>query len=72
MTLTPKPTARFVADYGVSCTSSLPAIARALLFWWPHMVEHENASAPGAAWTISHRVPAAPEGGIRLVSIPSP
>jgi hypothetical protein len=53
---------------------SLPLreIARTLLFWWPHMVAHARAGVAGTAWTVSHNMPHAPEGGIRLVTAPDP
>lgn len=48
----------------------LRELARTLLFWWPHMVEYAQAGQPGTAWTVSHKVPDAPEKGIRLVTGP--
>jgi hypothetical protein len=45
-------------------------IARTLLFWWPHMVEHAYAGVAGSAWTVSPNIPAAPSKGIRLVRPP--
>lgn len=40
---------------------------RALVYWWPYMVEQAEAAAAGSAWTVPHRVPA-PQKGIRLVT----
>lgn len=41
-------------------------MTRALVYWWPHMVAHAEASMPGTAWTVPHKVPP-PEKDIRLV-----
>ncbi len=47
-------------------------IARALLYWWPSMVDHANAGVLGTAWTISPNIPPIPANGIRLVAPPNP
>jgi hypothetical protein len=42
-------------------------MTRALVFWWPYMVEQAEAAASGTAWTVPHQVPR-PSKGIRLVT----
>lgn len=41
-------------------------LSRALLYWWPIMVEQSEAAKPGTAWTVPHGVPN-PSKQIRLV-----
>lgn len=45
----------------------LHELTRALIYWWPLMVEQAAAAKPGTAWTVPHVVPAPPKG-IRLVT----
>jgi hypothetical protein len=40
---------------------------RALVFWWPLMVQQASASRLGTAWTVPHKVPP-PSKAIRLVT----
>lgn len=42
-------------------------LTRALVYWWPLMVQQATAAKPGTAWTVPHAVPAPPKG-IRLVT----
>jgi hypothetical protein len=42
-------------------------LTRALIYWWPLMVEQATAAKLGTAWTVPHTVPASPKG-IRLVT----
>jgi len=45
----------------------LHELSRALIYWWPLMVQQATAAKPGTAWTVPHGVPAPPKG-IRLVT----
>lgn len=47
---------------------SLPALVRALVYWWPLLVEQAEAGKPGTAWTVPDRVPPSTGRGIRLVT----
>ncbi|MDJ0391039.1 hypothetical protein QMO56_23270 [Roseomonas sp. E05] len=42
-------------------------LTRALVYWWPLMVEQATAAQPGTAWTVPHKVPMPPKA-IRLVT----
>jgi hypothetical protein len=46
----------------------IPELARALVYWWPLMVEQAEAAKPGTAWTVPHRVPPPAAQSIRLVT----
>jgi hypothetical protein len=46
-------------------------LMRALIYWWPLIVDQAEAGKPGTAWTVPRTVPS-PGRGIRLVTPRSP
>jgi hypothetical protein len=49
----------------------IPELTRAIIYWWPLMVEQAEAAKTGTAWTVSHKVPP-PAQAIRLVTPKAP
>ncbi|MCB8879066.1 hypothetical protein ACELLULO517_02385 [Acidisoma cellulosilytica] len=45
----------------------ISGLIRALIYWWPLMVDEADAAPPGTAWTVPHTVPA-PHKSIRLIT----
>lgn len=42
-------------------------LTRALVYWWPLIVEQATAAKPGTAWTVPHAIPGPPKG-VRLAT----